>query len=67
MTKLLEKALQEVSKLPAAEQDAVAAILLEELASEQRWTESFARSQDKLAKLAEDALAEYNAGRTKPL
>ena len=67
MTKLLEKALQEVSKLPAAEQDAVAAILLEEHASEQRWTESFARSQDKLAKLAEDALAEYNAGRTKPL
>jgi hypothetical protein len=67
MTKLLEKALQEVSKLPASEQDAVAAILLEELASERRWAESFAESQDKLAKLAEEALAEYNAGRTKPL
>ena len=67
MTKLLEKALQEVAKLPASEQDAVAAILLEELASEQRWAESFAKSQDKLAKLAEQALAEYNAGRTKPL
>ena len=67
MTKLLEQALEQVAKLPASEQDAVAAILLEELASEQRWAESFAKSQDKLAKLAEKALAEYNAGRTKPL
>jgi hypothetical protein len=67
MTHLLEKALSEVAKLPAAEQDAVAAILLEELASEQRWTESFAKSQDKLAELAEQALADYAAGRTKPL
>ena len=67
MTKLLEKALQEVEKLPASEQDAVAAILLEELASEKRWAESFDKSQGELAKLAEQALAEYNAGRTKPL
>ena len=67
MTQLLEKALNEVAKLPASEQDAVAAILLEELASERRWSESFARSQDSLAKLAEEALAEYAAGRTKPL
>ena len=67
MTKLLEKALKEVAKLPEAEQDAVAAILLDELASEQRWAESFAKSQDKLAKLAEEALADYKAGRTKPL
>jgi len=67
MTQLLEKALNEVAKLPASEQDAVAAILLEELTSERRWAESFARSQDSLAKLAEQALAEYAAGRTKPL
>jgi len=67
ITKLLEKALEEVAKLPASEQDAVAAILLEELASEQRWAASFAKSQDKLAILAEETLAEYNAGRTKPL
>jgi hypothetical protein len=67
MTKLLEKALEEVAKLPASEQDAVAAILLEELASEQRWVQSFAKSQDQLAKLAEEAIAEYKAGRTKPL
>ena len=67
MTQLLEKALSEVAKLPESEQDAVAAILLEELASEQRWSDSFAKSQDLLAKLAEKALAEHAAGRTKPL
>jgi hypothetical protein len=67
MTKLLETALEQVAKLPASEQDAMAAIVLEELASEQRWADSLAKSQDKLAKLAEEALAEYKAGRTKPL
>lgn len=67
MTKLLEKAMNQVAALPASEQDAVAAIVLEELASEKRWSDSFAESQDKLAKLADEARAEYTAGRTKPL
>lgn len=67
MTQLLEKALSEVAKLPEAEQDAVAAILLQELASERRWSEAFANSQDLLAGLAEKALAEHAAGRTQPL
>lgn len=67
MTKLLDKALSEVAKLPASEQDAVAALVLEELASEKRWSLSFAKSQDLLAKLAEEALQEYASGQTKPL
>ena len=67
MTRLLEKALEQVSRLPESEQDALAAIVLQELASERRWSESFEKSQDQLAKLAEQALAEYKAGRTKPL
>ena len=67
MTQLLEKTLSQVAKLPASEQDAVAAIVMEELASEQRWTDSFAKSQDLLAKLAEKALADHAAKRTKPL
>ncbi len=65
MTDLLEKALSEVKKLPPSEQDALAAILLEELAAEQRWTESFAKSQDALETLAQEALAEHRAGLTK--
>ena len=67
MTQLLEKALSEVAKLPASEQDAMAAIVLDELASEQRWTASFAKSQDVLARLAGEALFEHDSGRTKPL
>ena len=67
MTHLLEKAFSEVAKLPASEQDAVAALVIEELASEKRWSSSFANSQDLLAKLAEEALVEYASGQTKPL
>lgn len=67
MTQLLEKVLSEVAKLPASEQDALATILLDELASEHRWSASFAKSQDVLAKLAEEALAEHASGQTKPL
>lgn len=67
MTQLLEKVLSEVAKLPASEQDALATILLDELASEHRWSTSFAKSQDVLAKLAEEALAEHASGQTKPL
>ena len=67
MTQLLEKALAEVAKLPPAEQDALAALLLNELATEKRWSEAFSDSQDALAKLAGEALAEDKAGLTKPL
>jgi hypothetical protein len=67
MTQLLEQALREVAKLSAPEQDALATILLEELISEQRWSKSFEDSEDVLAKLADDALVEFEAGRTKPL
>ncbi len=67
MTKLMDTAISEVAKLPEPEQDVLAVILLEEIASERRWSKSFAKSQDALAKLAEEALAEYTAGRTQPL
>jgi len=64
MTQLLERAISEINKLPAFEQDAIAAILFEELASEHRWSDSFAKSQDVLAKLADEALVEHVAGKT---
>ncbi len=67
MTQLLKKAISEVEKLPESEQDAVATLVLEELASEKRWSELFEKSQDTLAKLAEKALADHATGRTKPL
>jgi hypothetical protein len=66
MTQLLEQALSEVAKLPPSEQDALAAILLEELSSEQKWAVLFANSQGSLARLADEALVEHRAGKTKP-
>jgi hypothetical protein len=59
MTQLLDQAIKEVSKLPTSEQDALACILLAEMASEKRWAESLAKAQDLFAKLAEDAANEY--------
>ena len=67
MTHLLEKAFAEASRLPEREQDAIAEIVTAELASEGRWKELFEGSQDVLAELAEEALAEHQAGKTKPL
>ena len=58
MVNLLEKAFAEASKLSEEEQEALAAWILEELASEGRWTEAFANSGDALAKLADEALEE---------
>ncbi|MGA2220848.1 MAG: hypothetical protein ABSH21_03550 [Verrucomicrobiia bacterium] len=67
MTKLMEKAMAEASKLPEKEQDALAALLLDELSSEKKWGKQFASSQDELAKLAREAIGEFKAGGTKSL
>ena len=67
MTKLLEKAIAEVSRLSEREQDAIANWILDELKSERRWDKAFAASEDVLAKLAGEALAEHREGRTKTL
>ena len=58
MTKLLERAFAEASKLPEKEQDVLARVVLDELASERRWDELFSASHDLLSKLADEALAE---------
>lgn len=65
MTQLLEQALSAVAKLPDPEQDVLAALLLQEIASEQRWSDAFTKSQDVLAGLAEEALAEHAVSQTR--
>jgi hypothetical protein len=67
MTDLLEKAFAEAAKLPTAEQDLLASRLLAEMAAEDAFDEAIARSSDKLARLAQEALAEYRAGLTEEL
>ena len=66
MTKL-EMAFAEAAKLPASEQEALASWILEEIASEKRWSEAFAGSADELSRLADEALAEHRAGKTQAL
>lgn len=67
MTELLEQAIARLKTLPASEQDAIAAMILEELEDEVQWDEAFANSKDALAKLATEAMAEYRAGKTQEL
>lgn len=62
MPDLLEQAIAEVRKLPNAEQDAIAALILEEIEDERKWEEALARSPGKLAALAARAEEQVRAG-----
>ena len=62
MTNLLEKALRKAARLPAAEQDRIAQVILDEIEDEARWQAAFARSQDQLAALARAAKEEIARG-----
>jgi hypothetical protein len=55
----LELAISEIQKLPSADQNEFVAWILEELRSEKRWAELFAKSSDMLSRLADEALVEY--------
>jgi hypothetical protein len=67
MTTLLEQAFAEAAKLPTQEQEALAAWLIEELKSDRQWSQLLASSSDALEQLADEALAEFRAGRTQLL
>ncbi len=67
MTELLERAIARLQALSESEQDAIAAMILEEIEDDRRWDESFSRSSNILAKLAASAMAEYHAGQTQEL
>lgn len=67
MTELLEQAFAKLKTLPASEQDAIATIIIEELEDEIRWDKAFSSSQNTLAKLAAEAMAEYHAFQTQEL
>ena len=67
MTELLERAIATLQTLPESEQNAIAAMILEEIEDDRRWDESFSHSPNILAKLAASAMAEYRAGKTQEL
>ena len=67
MTQALEAAVASASQLPPEDQDALAALLMAEMESEEQWSELFSRSQGLLADLAQQALLEHEAGATQVL
>jgi hypothetical protein len=67
MTQLLERAIGEAQKLPPSDQDAIAALILEELADDRRWDDAFAASQDRLSKLAAKVKGDIASGRVRDI
>ncbi len=67
MTQRLEQVIAEAQKLPGPAQDAIAALVLEQVADDHAWDEAFARSQGQLAKLAAKAREDMAAGRVRDL
>jgi hypothetical protein len=67
MTKLLEQAFAKAQSLSESEQDAIARLLMDEIESERRWDELFARSPDRLRALADKAWSEHESGSSEPL
>jgi len=66
MSGTFSKAIELASKLPEKDQEALGALLLQEMQSEKRWAKLFKSSQNQISKLADAALAEHRAGKTKP-
>ena len=62
MTPLMQQAFTTIAALPAAEQDALATRLLDELAAEDAFDQTLAATGGRLAGLVAEALAEYRAG-----
>ncbi|HBI42067.1 MAG TPA: hypothetical protein DDY78_04300 [Planctomycetales bacterium] len=67
MTELLQQAFAEAAKLPEPEQMVLASRLLTELAGEDDFDRAIARSSNKLAALAREALAEHRSGQSEAL
>jgi len=66
-TEMLQRAFDMASRLPVEDQEALAVQWIEDLESEARWDEAFARTPDALAKMAARALREDEAGLTLPV
>jgi hypothetical protein len=67
MTPLLERAIKEIQDLRETEQDAIASLILDEIVDEKRWDETFARSQDKLSRMAQKVREDIRTGKVKDI
>lgn len=67
MTKLLENAFKQASKLPEMEQNVIGRWLLDEIKADKKWEKLFAESENVLEQLAGEAMAEHENGKTKDM
>ena len=67
MTQALSTAVATAAQLPEEDQDALAAILLEEMESEERWSALFADSLNLLERMANEAIQDFQSGRVQPI
>ncbi len=67
MTTLLKKAFDAAASLSPERQDIIARLVPAEIEDEKRWDEAFAASQDKLADMAAEAIAEHKTGKTRSM
>lgn len=65
MTQLLEQAIAQLQKLPASDQNAIASLILAELADEQQWDQQFTGSQEQLSRMADKVRDDIRAGRVR--
>jgi aspartate/glutamate racemase len=63
MVNELKQAVDKVEKLSERDQQAIARLILDEI----EWSQTFQESQNALLTLAEKAISEFKAGKTKPL
>ena len=67
MTTLLKEVLAKLGKLSPERQNELAALLLAEMEADERWDELFAKSQDDLETMADEALDEHARGETRQM
>ena len=69
MTQLMEQAIERASRHGEDEQNAIAAIILREIESDERWDELSAQpaSADLVSRLADEAMSEIRSGRVRKL
>ena len=67
MLSLPEEAIGKFSHIPNDKQYAIASLILDAIADEDRWDLAFAKSQDKLSKIAARVRQDIKTGRAKKL
>ena len=67
MRELLSEAIKRIEKLPDDLQDEIAKQIMDDIENERNWRDALSKPQKKIERLAEKALENSKAGRTKKI